>query len=58
MWPVFAGPALAAAGSLTGSRTLRRAGGVVSAGAAAVFAQIGSTKVVPGANDKPRPLSR
>ncbi len=51
MWPVFAGPALAAAGSLTGSRTLRRAGGVVSAGAAAVFAQIGSTKVVPGAND-------
>ncbi len=51
MWPVFAGPALAAAGSLTGSRVLRAAGGVVSAGAAAVFAQIGSTRVVPGAND-------
>jgi hypothetical protein len=51
MWPVFAGPALAAAGSLTGSRALRTAGGIVSAGAAAVFAQIGSTRVVPGAND-------
>ena len=51
MWPVFAGPALAAAGSLTGSRVLRAAGGIVSAGAAAVFAQIGSTRVVPGAND-------
>lgn len=51
MWPVFAGPALAAAGTLTGSRALRGAGGVVSAGAAAVFAQIGSTRTVPGAND-------
>ena len=51
MWPVFAGPALAAAGALSGSRTLRRAGAVVSAGAAAVFAQIGSTRTVPGAND-------
>ncbi len=51
MWPVFAGPALAAVGSLAGSTALRRAGAVVSAGAAAVFAQIGSTRVVPGAND-------
>ena len=51
MWPVFAGPALAALGSATGSRVLRRAGAIVSAGAAAVFAQIGSTRVVPGAND-------
>ncbi len=51
MWPVFAGPALAALGSLTGNRALRRAGAIVSAGAAAVFAQIGSTRVVPGAND-------
>jgi hypothetical protein len=51
MWPVFAGPALAAFGSATGSRVLRRAGAIVSAGAAAVFAQIGSTRVVPGAND-------
>ena len=51
MWPVFGGPALAALGSLTGSTALRRAGGVISSGAAAVFAQIGSTRVVPGAND-------
>jgi hypothetical protein len=51
MWPVLAGPALAAAGALSGSRTLRRAGAVVSAGSAAVFAQIGSTRTVPGAND-------
>ena len=51
MFPVFAGPALAALGALTGSRRLRRAGGVISAGAAGVFAQIGSTRVVPGAND-------
>ena len=51
MWPVFAGPALAAAGALTGNRVLRRAGAIVSAGAAAVIAQIGSTRTVPGAND-------
>jgi hypothetical protein len=51
MFPVFGGPALAALGSLTGSRAARIAGGIVSAGAAAVLAQIGSTSVVPGAND-------
>jgi Zn-dependent M28 family amino/carboxypeptidase len=51
MWPVFGAPALVALGSLTGNRAVRRAGGVISAGAAAVFAQIGSTRVVPGAND-------
>jgi len=51
MWPVFAGPALAAAGALSGVNPLRRAGAVVSAGSAAVFAQIGSTRTVPGAND-------
>jgi hypothetical protein len=51
MWPVFAGPALAALGSATGSSLLRRAGGIVSGGAAAVIGQIGSTRVVPGAND-------
>jgi Peptidase family M28 len=51
MFPVFAGPALAALGSLVGSRRMRIAGGVVSAGAAAVIGQIGTTKVVPGAND-------
>jgi hypothetical protein len=51
MFPVFGGPALAAIGSLAGSRRARLAGGVISAGAAAVIGQIGSTKVVPGAND-------
>jgi peptidase M28-like protein len=51
MAPVFGGPALAALGSLTGSSLLRRAGGIVSAGAAAVFAEIASRAVVPGAND-------
>jgi hypothetical protein len=51
MFPVFGGPALAAAGALTGNRAARIAGGVICAGAAAVIGQIGSTKVVPGAND-------
>jgi hypothetical protein len=51
MWPVFAGPAMAAAGAITRIGALRRAGAIVSAGAAAVFAQIGSTRTVPGAND-------
>jgi hypothetical protein len=51
MFPVFGGPALAALGALTGSRAARVAGGVISAGSAAVIGQIGSTKVVPGAND-------
>ena len=51
MFPVFGGPALAALGSLLGSRRARIAGGIVSAGAAAVIGQIGTTRVVPGAND-------
>ena len=51
MFPVFGGPALAALGALLGSRRARIAGGVVSAGAAAVIGQIGTTRVVPGAND-------
>ena len=51
MFPVFGGPALAALGSLAGSRRARIAGGIVSAGAAAVIGQIGTTRVVPGAND-------
>jgi Peptidase family M28 len=51
MAPVFGGPALAAVGALTGSAILRRAGGILSAGAAATFAEIASRDVVPGAND-------
>ena len=51
MWPIIAGPAAVAAGSLAGSRTLIRAGAVVSAGFAAAMADIGMRPVVPGAND-------
>ncbi len=51
MFPVFGGPLLVALGGLTGSRRLRRAGAVVSLGAAATFAEIGSRSTVPGAND-------
>jgi hypothetical protein len=51
MWPVVGGPALVAAGALLGSRALTGVGTVVSAGAAAFMAHIGSGEVVPGAND-------
>lgn len=51
MWPVVGGPAAVAAGALTGSRRLATLGTIVSAGAAAVFADIGSRDAVPGAND-------
>ena len=51
MFPVVGGPLLVALGGLTGSRRLRRAGAVVSLGAAATFAEIGSRSTVPGAND-------
>jgi peptidase M28-like protein len=51
MAPVIGGPVLAAAGSLTGVAALRRAGVIVSAGAAAAFADIAGREVVPGAND-------
>jgi hypothetical protein len=51
MFPVFGGPLLVALGGLTGSRLLRRLGGVLSFGAAATFAEIGSRSTVPGAND-------
>jgi hypothetical protein len=50
-WSVIAGPALVGAGSLTGSRPLRRAGVAVSAVAAAALADIASRPAVPGAND-------
>jgi hypothetical protein len=48
---VAGGPALVAAGALTGSRRLRGLGTVVAAGSAAAFADIALRKVVPGAND-------
>ena len=48
---VNAGPALVAAGAISGSRALRVAGTVVSAGSVAAFADIGLRAVVPGAND-------
>lgn len=51
MYPVIGGPLLACAGALTGSRLLAGLGTVVSAGAAAAFADIGCRQVVPGAND-------
>lgn len=50
-WPVVAGPALVAIGSATGSRAARTAGTVMSAVAAAAFADIGMRGPVPGAND-------
>jgi acetylornithine deacetylase/succinyl-diaminopimelate desuccinylase-like protein len=51
MAPVVAGPLLAALGALTGRRALARLGIVLGLGSAAVMAEIGSRKVVPGAND-------
>ena len=51
MWPIIAGPAAAAAGSLLSSRALMRAGALVSAGFAAAMLDIGVRGVVPGAND-------
>ena len=50
-WLVFAAPVLVALGSLLGSRRLRRAGGVLGAGGALTFADVGRSEVVPGAND-------
>ncbi|MFM8560468.1 MAG: M28 family peptidase, partial [Solirubrobacterales bacterium] len=51
MFPVFAGPLAVFLAGLTGSGLLRRLGSVLSLGAAAVFAEIGSRSVVPGGND-------
>jgi Zn-dependent M28 family amino/carboxypeptidase len=50
-WPVIAGPALSALGALTGRRGLAGAGLVLSASAAASFADIARHRIVPGAND-------
>ncbi|MFM9022983.1 MAG: M28 family peptidase [Solirubrobacterales bacterium] len=51
MFPVFAGPLAVFLAGFTGSGLLRRLGSVLSLGAAAVFAEIGSRSVVPGGND-------
>lgn len=51
MWPVFAGPALAAIGAALGRRGLALAGTAVSAVAATAFADIARHDTVPGAND-------
>src|SRR3954452_7005158 len=51
MWPTVAGPAVVAAGAAFGSRKLTGFGALLSAGIAAFMAHIGSSEVVPGAND-------
>jgi len=51
MWGAVAGPALVAAGGLTGSARLRGAGVALCAGYAAAMIDIGLSDVVPGAND-------
>ena len=51
VWPGVIGPALAAVGAGTGRRGVAVAGAVLSAGFAAAMANIGTSGVVPGAND-------
>ena len=51
MWPVVAGGGVVAAGALTRSRWLMRAGAALSAGVAAAMADLGARDAVPGAND-------
>ncbi|MBS1843352.1 MAG: M28 family peptidase [Actinobacteria bacterium] len=51
MAPVVGGPLLVALGALTGLKPLTRLGTLLGAGATAAMAEIGSRKVVPGAND-------
>ena len=50
-WPVVGGPALAAVGALTGSRTVARAGAALSALTVALGFDIARDRIVPGAND-------
>jgi Peptidase family M28 len=50
-WPVIAGPALVALGSVTGSRRLRWLGLVGALGSLAAMVDIGRRPAVPGAND-------
>jgi hypothetical protein len=51
MWPVVGGPLLAALGAISGKRLAAKAGLFFSAGSAAAMTNIGSSEVVPGAND-------
>jgi hypothetical protein len=51
MAPVIGGPVLVALGALTRIKALTRLGTVLGVGATAAMAEIGSRKVVPGAND-------
>jgi Peptidase family M28 len=51
MWPAVLGPALSAAGAITGRRGLARTGAVLSAAFVAAMVDIGSRRAVPGAND-------
>jgi peptidase M28-like protein len=51
MWAVVGGPLASAAGALTGSRALARAGAALSAIVASLIADIGRRPVVAGAND-------
>jgi hypothetical protein len=51
MAPVVGGPVLAALGALTSRRLLAKLGVFLGLGSAAAMAEIGSRKVVPGAND-------
>ncbi len=51
MAPVIGGPLLVALGALTNIRALTKLGTVLGAGSTAAMAEIGSRKVVPGAND-------
>jgi hypothetical protein len=50
-WGVVAGPALAAAGAITGKRGLAAVGAALSATSTVAFADIANHPVVPGAND-------
>ena len=51
LYGTFVGPVLLALWGLFGVRALRAAGGVFTLGAAAAMANIGASRVVPGAND-------
>jgi hypothetical protein len=51
MYTTWLGPVLVALGALLGRTRLQRAGSLLAAGAAVAMADIGSSEVVPGAND-------